>query len=284
MAKMARRGLAAAALAALLCCLRQDTSFLSAGARRAVAEPRRVQGASAAGEGAGSNFHTSALSVLPLLGLAAISTKRRPVSSTSVVPLAGASIIQEESEPAVAMYTAGGRRKRLGVGGKICMLTGVKKFKGIKRTYHGKKNVRYWRPNVRWHNIWWARGRRWLRLYISMRALRMMDEKGLEYMARHAGLDLFAWSKEHWEPGSRQPLHLKVSTTSKALKDKRLWPDYNYYLNRDRPLADRFAGPKYSKKPLAWKLAKAIKAAKYPPTPPKGLKVKVGSAKVADAA
>ncbi|CAJ1392567.1 unnamed protein product [Effrenium voratum] len=61
-------------------------------------------------------------------------------------------------------------------------------------------------------------------------------------------------------------------------------PDYNYYLNRDRPLADRFAGPKYSKKPLAWKLAKAIKAAKYPPTPPKGLKVKVGSAKVADAA
>ena len=42
----------------------------------------------------------------------------------------------------------------------------------------------------------------------------------LQSYLHHKGCD----PQEHWEPGSRQPLRLKVSTTGKAQKDKRLWP------------------------------------------------------------
>ena len=51
-----------------------------------------------------------------------------------------------------------------------------------------------------------------------------------------------------------------------------LRPDYDKYLNKDRPLAEIFAGPKYPnpKKPLPWAVRRAQK---NPATPPKGLQV-----------
>lgn len=281
---MARAARGIAAVAALGAFLFLGTSFIAPnGCRRAV--DTEIHRATGAGGPQDQSFMGSASTVaLPLLGLAALcSTRsRRPAASTTVMPmpLAGAALPVEADEPAVVMHTAGGRRKRLGVGGKICMLTGLKKFKGIYRSYSGKKNVRFWRPNCRWHNVWWAKEKKWVRLFISMAALRKMDEHGLDYMARRAGLDLYAWTKEHWEPGSRQPLRLKVSTTGEAIKDKRLWPDYDKYLNQGKPWAEIFAGPKYSKKPLPWNQRKALK---NPATPPKGLKVSASSSVSSDA-
>lgn len=279
---MARAVRGVAAVAALGAFLYLGTSFIApTGCRRAA----DMEIHSAAGAGAGATHQSTMGSVsvaLPLLGLAALcsSRSRRPTATVMPMPLAGVVLPVEAEEPAVVMHTAGGRRKRLGVGGRICMLTGLKKFKGIRRTYSGKKNVRYWRPNAKWRNIWWAKEQKWVRLFTSMAAIRKMDHHGLDYMAKRAGLDLYAWTKDHWEPGSRQPLRLKVSTTGKAIKDKRLWPDYNRYLNKGKPLAEIFAGPKYSKKPLPWNQRKALK---NPATPPKGLKVEIASSASADA-
>jgi len=272
-------------VAALGAFLFLGTSFIAPNGCRRAMDTDIHRAAGAGGTAQEQSFMGSASAVaVPLMGLAVLcSTRgRRPAASTTVMPmpLAGAALPVEADEPAVVMHTAGGRRKRLGVGGKICMLTGLKKFKGFYRAYSGKKNVRYWRPNCKWMNLWWGKEKRWVRLFISMAALRKLDEKGLDYMARRAGLDLYAWSKEHWEPGSRQPLRLKVSTTGKAIKDKRLWPDYDKYLNKGKPLAEIFAGPKYSKKPLPWK---ERMAQKNPATPPKGLKVTASSSVSSDA-
>ncbi|CAE8631593.1 unnamed protein product [Polarella glacialis] len=231
---------------------------------------------------------SSGASAWPLLGLALAAAglaksgqKRLSTPTMTVVAFApqpvlfvgGAlSCLQEADEPCVVMHTDGGRRKRLGVGGRVCMLTGRKKFKGFRRSYSEKKNIRYWRPNTHWKAMWWEREKKWVRLYISARAIRAVDTYGLEKMARRAGLDLYAWCKPHWEPGSRQPLALKVGYTAQALKDKRLWPDYIAKLNKGAALADVMPGPLRPDKPLPWKLRKSNK---NPPTPPKSLKVNV---------
>lgn len=190
----------------------------------------------------------------------------RPVCGVTLAP-------QAPAEPLVAMRTAGGRRKRLGVGGRVCMLTGRKKRKGFYRTFSEKKNKRYWRPNTRWKKFWWEREKKWVRLYVSTRAIRTVDNLGLERAASIAGLDLYAWSLPHWLPGSRQPLALKVGYTAQAKRDRRLWPDYMPKLNKEgKPLAEIFPDPhkdeeKRAFRPRPWTRAKGEG------TPPKRLKV-----------
>lgn len=159
----------------------------------------------------------------------------------------------------VAMRTAGGRRKRLGVPFRSCMLTGRHRFKIIKRTYSEKKNKIWWRPNTRWHNFWWEKEQKWVRLFVSAAAIKECDYVGLENMANKAGLDLYAWCKPHWEPGSKQPLCLKVGSTLQAARDRKYWKNYEAQLNKGKALADIF--PKLGEKPLtktqkrrAWKV------------------------------
>ncbi|CAE7772107.1 rpmB [Symbiodinium sp. CCMP2592] len=151
----------------------------------------------------------------------------------------------------------------------------LRKFKGIRRTYHLKKNGRYWRPNCRWMKLWWGREKKWVSLYISMGGLRKVDRFGLEEAARFAGLDLYAWSKEHWEPGSRQPLCLRFGITSQAAKDRKQWPDYIEHLNKGAPLAEKFAGPPKFKKPVPWAVRKMKQQRLEAMGPPPGLKVEM---------
>jgi len=167
----------------------------------------------------------------------------RPASAEAASPLCGVSPVValqsgEAFAPATVMYTEGGRRKRLGVGGKVCMLTGAKKYRGYYRTFTEKKVKRYWRPNTGWKKIWWEREKKWVRLYIDRKVLPDIDRYGIEHMARKAGLDLYAWCKPHWEPGSRQPLCLKVGYSPKARRDLKFWPDYMPQLNKGQPLSD----------------------------------------------
>ncbi|OLP81060.1 hypothetical protein AK812_SmicGene38454 [Symbiodinium microadriaticum] len=79
-----------------------------------------------------NGIETSAVA-LPALGCLAAAAAarllmRRPAApSTQLVPLAGGALTcyEEADAPAVVMHSDGGRRKRLGIPGKICMLTGT---------------------------------------------------------------------------------------------------------------------------------------------------------------
>jgi len=199
------------------------------------------------------------------------STSFIPVPSSAVANLAtmGMACDMPTEDSAVIMHTAGGRRKRLGVGGRVCMLTGRKKKKGYYRTYSEKKNKRYYRPNTHWKKLWWDREKKWVRLYVSARAIRQVDNVGLETMAKRAGLDLYAWCKPHWMPGSRQPLALKCGYTAQSQKDRRYWPDYIPKLNQGAALADIMGEPIRPRKLAPWEPKKP----KGPGTPPKRLDV-----------
>lgn len=138
----------------------------------------------------------------------------------------------------VAMRTMGGRRKRLGIPCRSCMLTGRHKYKIIKRGYTEKKNKVWWKPNCGWKDFWWEKENKWVRLFVSAAAIKKVDCFGLDKVATDAGLDLYAWSKPHWEPGSKQPLCLKVGFTLRALKHKKYWKNYEKQLNKGKALAD----------------------------------------------
>lgn len=161
--------------------------------------------------------------------------------------------VQPRDESLVAM-AGGGRRKRLGVPGRICMLTGRKTGSGFYRTFCLKKVKKRWRPNLYWKKFWWEREKKWIRLKVSCKAIKKVDRYGLEAVANRAGLDLHAWSKPSWEPGSQQPLKLKVGVGTKVLRDKKWWwPEYSKHLNKGKTLAeciglpDRRAEKKYYK-------------------------------------
>merc|ERR1712014_26445 len=102
---------------------------------------------------------------------------------------------------------------------------------------------------------------------------RAFTEKGIEHMARKAGLDLYAWCKPHWEPGSRQPLCLQVGYSPQAKKDARRWPDYIHLLNKGRPLADYLPAPDPLKKPVPLKMRKLLLKKQGEGVPAKRLEV-----------
>jgi ribosomal protein L28 len=159
----------------------------------------------------------------------------------------------------VAMRTMGGRRKRLGIPCRSCMLTGRHKYKIIKRGYTEKKNKVWWKPNCGWKDFWWEKEKKWVRLFVSAAAIKKVDVFGLDKVATDAGLDLYAWSKPHWEAGSKQPLCLKVGFTLRALKHKKYWRNYKKLLNQGKALADIYpeAG---SQNPRARLMRKKFKA------------------------
>jgi len=182
----------------------------------------------------------------------------------TILPLTPSTV--DEDVPAVVMNTAGGRRKRLGVGGRVCMLTGKKKHKGIVRTFSEKANKRYWRPNVMWKKFWWAREKKFVRLFVSAAGIKKVDFLGLEQVCKMAGLDLYAWCLPHWMPGSRQPLALKIGYTPESRRDKMFWPDYNKKLNQGAPLSEVCSEPiRPPGKPAPWEPLRR----KGPGTPPK---------------
>lgn len=185
-----------------------------------------------------------ALPALAALGALAAKRSTRQsegaVASNFVGPISVPT--RSEKEPATVMH--GGRRERLGVPGNTCMLTGEHRVKVETRSYSEVRSKHWKNPNMHWKRLWWAREQKFVRLYITDKAIHLVDEFGLEEMARRAGLDLYAWCKPHWMPGSRQPLCLKVGCTDKAKNDLKLWRDYEDKLNKGAALADICPAPK----------------------------------------
>lgn len=151
--------------------------------------------------------------------------------------------IQLRDESPVVMQS---RRKRLGVPGRTCMLTGKKQRRSYYRTFCLTRVQKRWRPNLYWKKIWWEREKKWVRLRLSAHAIKEIDFWGLESVCHRAGLDLYAWSKPSWEPGSQQPLKLKVGHKYMpfVVRDRKWWwPEYQHHLNKGKTLAEAIGMP-----------------------------------------
>ncbi len=73
---------------------------------------------------------------------------------------------------------------------RICQLTGKKANNAYSVSHSHRRTKKLQEVNLQWKRIWWAEGNRWVRLRISTSAIKTIEKKGLQAMAKEMGLDL----------------------------------------------------------------------------------------------
>jgi large subunit ribosomal protein L28 len=73
---------------------------------------------------------------------------------------------------------------------RICDLTGKKANNAYAVSHSHRRTKKLQGVNLQERRIWWAEGKRWVRLRISTKAIKTLEKKGLAAMAKEAGIDL----------------------------------------------------------------------------------------------
>ena len=71
-----------------------------------------------------------------------------------------------------------------------CQLTGKKANNAYAISHSHRRTKKLQEVNLQWKRVWWTQGNRWVRLRLSTKAITTLESKGLEAMAKAAGLDL----------------------------------------------------------------------------------------------
>jgi large subunit ribosomal protein L28 len=71
-----------------------------------------------------------------------------------------------------------------------CQLTGKKANNAYAISHSHRRTKKLQQPNLQWKRVWWAEGKRWVRLHISTKAIKTLEKKGLAAMAKEAGINL----------------------------------------------------------------------------------------------
>ena len=73
---------------------------------------------------------------------------------------------------------------------KKCDLTGKKANNAFSVSHSHRRTKRLQHANIQSKRGWWPAGNRWVRLNLSTKAIKTLQSKGIEAMAREAGVDL----------------------------------------------------------------------------------------------
>ncbi|MUH00222.1 50S ribosomal protein L28 [Scytonema sp. UIC 10036] len=71
-----------------------------------------------------------------------------------------------------------------------CELTGKKANNAFAISHSHRRTKRLQQVNLQTKRIWWEGGNRWVKMRLSTTAIKTLDLKGLEAMAKEAGIDL----------------------------------------------------------------------------------------------
>ena len=71
-----------------------------------------------------------------------------------------------------------------------CQLTGKKANNAYAISHSHRRTKKLQEANLQWKRVWWTQGNRWVRLLLSTKAIKTLEHKGLEAMAKEAGIDL----------------------------------------------------------------------------------------------
>jgi large subunit ribosomal protein L28 len=63
---------------------------------------------------------------------------------------------------------------------RVCAVTGKRPLVGNNVSHANNKTRRRYLPNLKWHRFWVASENRFVRLRLSMQALRTIDKNGIE--------------------------------------------------------------------------------------------------------
>jgi large subunit ribosomal protein L28 len=73
---------------------------------------------------------------------------------------------------------------------RICQLTGKRANNGFAVSHSHRRTKRLQHANLQDKRIWWAEGNCFVKLRVSTKALKTLDTRGLNAMAKEAGIDL----------------------------------------------------------------------------------------------
>jgi large subunit ribosomal protein L28 len=73
---------------------------------------------------------------------------------------------------------------------RVCQLTGKRANNGMAVSHSHVRTKKLQQVNLQERRLWWAEGKRFVRLRVSTKALRTIQKKGLGVFAGEMGLNL----------------------------------------------------------------------------------------------
>jgi large subunit ribosomal protein L28 len=73
---------------------------------------------------------------------------------------------------------------------RVCQLTGKKANNAYAVSHSHIRTKKLQEVNLQWKRVWWAEGKRWVKLRLSTKAIKTLEKKGLAAMAKEAGINL----------------------------------------------------------------------------------------------
>lgn len=71
-----------------------------------------------------------------------------------------------------------------------CQMTGKKANNGMAVSHSHRRTKKLQQVNLQWKRVWWPEGNRFVRLRLSTKAIKTIEKKGIDAMAREAGINL----------------------------------------------------------------------------------------------
>ncbi len=71
-----------------------------------------------------------------------------------------------------------------------CQLTGKKANNAYAVSHSHRRTKKLQEANLQWKRVWWPEGNRWVRLRLSTKAIKTLNKKGIQAMAKEAGINL----------------------------------------------------------------------------------------------
>ncbi|MEO0985441.1 MAG: 50S ribosomal protein L28 [Cyanobacteria bacterium J06639_14] len=71
-----------------------------------------------------------------------------------------------------------------------CDLTGKKANNAFAVSHSHRRTKRLQEANLQEKRVWWPQGKRFVKLRLSTKAIKTLEKKGIDAMAREAGIDL----------------------------------------------------------------------------------------------
>ncbi|BAP17614.1 MAG: 50S ribosomal protein L28 [cyanobacterium endosymbiont of Epithemia adnata isolate EadnSB Bon19] len=71
-----------------------------------------------------------------------------------------------------------------------CQLTGKQANNAFAVSHSHRRTKKLQEVNLQWKRVWWNEGNRWVRLRLSTKAIKTLEKKGLQAIAKEAGINL----------------------------------------------------------------------------------------------
>ncbi|WP_019503974.1 50S ribosomal protein L28 [Pleurocapsa sp. PCC 7319] len=71
-----------------------------------------------------------------------------------------------------------------------CQITGKKANNAMAVSHSHRRTKKLQGVNLQWKRVWWSEGNRWVRLRLSTKAIKTLEKRGINAMAKEAGINL----------------------------------------------------------------------------------------------